>query len=89
MLEFLDAALCKKCHESHSIFKLCQPILDSIMKDPKYDKIEEIKSFKPDPALMQMTERIIDQNTLILEINARLLALFSTTVIVNSKNEEA
>lgn len=58
-------------------------------KDLNPGEIEELKECSNNPELLRLTEKVIQQNNKILEMNARLLVVFSTPMFyVKSKEQD-
>jgi hypothetical protein len=51
----------------------------------KPEKIQRFERFEPNPDLIRLTEKIIDQNNKIIEMNARLLAALNSMPVLFSE----
>lgn len=52
------------------------------------NNVYPVQQIKPDPKLIELTELIIKQNQIILEMNARLLISLSSPAFVINKIED-
>ncbi len=53
-----------------------------------FGKVEKIETMKPDSKLLELTEKIIDQNNLILEMNKILIRSLAYLPIIVSNEEQ-
>ena len=51
-------------------------------KDEDMNEIETVGTVKPDPELMALTKRVMDQNDAILRMNGRLMDMLASPVLL-------
>jgi len=58
------------------------PIVGCTKISPGCDNIDTIEQVKPDPELMSVAERVMDQDDAILRMNGRLLDMLTSPVLL-------